>query len=72
LMQLSGWQHWAGTQSASPVHDKGSPVVGGTGVSVGVTVGTPGEVVHPERMTKPPIRQIMRIREECFMNERGV
>jgi hypothetical protein len=54
------------------VHDKGSPVVGGTGVSVGVTVGTPGEVVHPERMTKPPIRQIMRIREECFMNERGV
>jgi len=53
------------------VHDEGSLVVVGTGVSVGVTSGPPGEVVQPERRTKPPIRQIMRRnREECFMHER--
>jgi hypothetical protein len=55
------------------VQDKGSPVVVGTAVKVGVTLGPPGEVVHPERMTKPPTRHTMRRnREECFMNERGV
>jgi len=55
------------------MHDEGSPVVGGTGVSVGVTLGTPGEVVHPESRTIPPTRHIMRTnREECFMNERSV
>jgi hypothetical protein len=55
------------------MHDEGSPVVVGTGVSVWVTFGTPGEVVHPERRTKPPIRHITRRnREECFMNERVV
>jgi len=71
--QLSGWQHWAGTHSSSPVHEVGSPIVVGTGVSVGVVLGVPGEVVQPERRTIPPIRHTMMMnREECFMMERRV
>jgi hypothetical protein len=46
-------------------------MVVGAGVIVRVTLGTPGEVVQPERRTRPPIRHtIRRNREECFMNER--
>jgi hypothetical protein len=38
--QLSGWQHWAGTHSASLVHEEGSPIVVGTGVKSWCGIGS--------------------------------
>jgi hypothetical protein len=55
------------------VHEEGSPVTVATGERVGVALGVPGEVVQPERRTKPPIRHTRRRnRKECFMIERIV
>jgi hypothetical protein len=46
LMQLVGWQHWAGTQSESLVQ----AVISWVGVGVGVP--KPGPVTQPVTMTK--------------------
>jgi hypothetical protein len=62
LVQLVGWQHWAGTQSLSVMQicaEAGAVVTTGTGLGVGDTVTTGGlPEVHPLTI----IRQAVTIR----------
>jgi hypothetical protein len=73
LVQLVGWQHWAGTQSSFVVHTcspggvAGREVTTGEGVGTGVTAGEPA--VHPANATVA-IQRRMRAIAVAFISKR--
>src|SRR5512145_1724353 len=60
LMQLVGWQHWAGTQSASAVHCMAFIGVGAVAAGVAGTVTAGGDA--GDDVVQPATRRAMTVR----------